>query len=107
MRKVGGVGVEVIHVATDSPPPDGQIEGDGALSGYGVAAGEMEIFLEVSGFGVDGSVEMTLIQVHIDAQRCDIRGGGLPSKFDGIEAVEAFKILDEGVRTETKRGKFI
>ena len=33
LDEVGNVGVEVIRVAADSPPLNGQREGDGALGG--------------------------------------------------------------------------
>ena len=32
LGEVNGVSVEVIRVAADTPPPDGQRKGDGALS---------------------------------------------------------------------------
>ena len=54
MGEVGGLGVEVIHVAADSPPPDGQREWD-----RGVAVGEMEVLLK---FAMDGGVEITMTQ---------------------------------------------
>ena len=38
---------------------------------------------------------MSMIQAHIDVQKCDFRGGGVLSEFDGIAAVKAFKELDE------------
>ena len=54
----------------------------------------MEVLLEISGYDVDGGVEMTVIQVHINVQKSDFSGGGggMPSKFDGIASVE-FKEL--------------
>ena len=39
-------------MAADSPLPDGQ-EGDGAFGRLEVAAGEMEVLLEVGGFDVE------------------------------------------------------
>ena len=53
---------------------------------------------------MDGGVEMTLTQVHIDVQKCDIGGGGVPSELDGI-AVEVFKELSDGVRTMRPKEK--
>ena len=49
---------------------DGQREGDRAFGGLRVAAGETELLLEVGGFDVDEGVEMTMIQVHINVQKC-------------------------------------
>ena len=41
------------------------------LGGSGVAAGEMEVLLEVDGrFDVDRGVEMAMIQAHINVQKC-------------------------------------
>jgi hypothetical protein len=55
---------------------------------------------------MDGDVEITMAQAHIDIQKHDFRGGGVPSKFDGITAVEMFK--GEGVRTmRAKEGNVI
>ena len=49
---------------------------------------------------MDRSVEMIVIQVHINAQKCDFGGGGdMPSEFDGIVTVEAFKEPGKGVGT--------
>jgi len=48
-------------VTEDVPSPDGQRVGNG-----GVAAGEIEVFLEVGGFDMDGGVEMTLTHAYID-----------------------------------------
>ena len=53
MGEISGVGVEV---TADVPPPDGQRVGNGAFGGIGVAAGEMEVLLEVGGFDIDRGV---------------------------------------------------
>ena len=50
LGEVGGVGVEVKRVASDSPPPDPNMKGMEHL----VAAGEMEVLLEVGEFDVNG-----------------------------------------------------
>ena len=42
-----------------------------------MSTGEMEVLLEVGAFDVDGVVEMTIIQAHMDVQKCDM-GGLLP-----------------------------
>ena len=64
-----------------------------------MAAGKMEILLEVGRLDMDGGVELTMIHMHIDVQKCDFGGGGVPGELDGIAAVEAFKELGEGVGT--------
>ena len=37
---------------------------------------------------MDRGVEMTLIQVYINVQKCDFREGGVPDELDEIAAVE-------------------
>ena len=70
-----------------------------------MAAGEMEVMLEVGGFDMDGGVELTMIHVYIDVQKSDLGGGGVPGEFDGIVAVDAFKELVEGVGTMRSKEK--
>ena len=57
----------------------------------------------VGEFDVDRIVEITMIQVHIDVQKCDLGGEDVPSELDRIVAVETFKQLDEGVGTVGQR----
>ena len=47
----------------------------------------MEVLLEVGGFDMDGGVEITKTQAHIDIQKQDFEGGGVPSEFDRIAVV--------------------
>ena len=70
----------------------------------GVAVGKMEILLEVGGFHIDRGMEMTIIKAHIDVQKCDLGGVGVPSEFDEVITTEAFKELDEGVGNHETRG---
>ena len=37
-----------------------------------MAAGEVEVLLKVAVFDMDGDLEMTMIQVHIDIQKHDL-----------------------------------
>ena len=60
LGEVRGVGKEVIRVTADTPPLDGQRVGNGAF-GRRVAAGKMEVLLEVGEFDMDGGVELTMI----------------------------------------------
>ena len=64
-----------------------------------MAAGKMEVLLEVGRFDMDGGMEQTMIHMYIDVQKCDFGGVGVPGELDGIAAVEAFKVLGEGDRT--------
>ena len=62
-----------------------------------MAAGKMEVLLEVGRFKMDEGVELTMIHTYINIQKCDFGGGGVPGKLDGIATVEEFKELGEGV----------
>ena len=64
-----------------------------------MAAGKMEVLLEVGRFDMDGGVELTMIHTYIDIQKCDFGRGGVPGELEGIAAVEAFKELGVGVGT--------
>ena len=52
--------------------------------------------MEVGGFDKDRGVEMTLTQVHVDVQKRDFGGRGVPNKLDGIAVVEALDHESEG-----------
>ena len=69
------------------------------FSEFGVATMVVEILLEVGRFDMDGSMELTVINVHIDVQESDLGGGGVPCAVDMIVIVESFKDGGEGVRT--------
>ena len=49
----------------------------------------VEILLEVGGFDMDRGTELTVINVHMNIQECDI--GGVPCEVDGRVTVEPFK----------------
>ena len=72
---------------------------DQAFSEYGVATEVLEILLEVGGFGMVRGAELTMVNADIEVQECDIGGGAVPSKMDGIGTVGPFKKGCEGVRT--------
>ena len=59
----------------------------------------MEVLLEVGRFDMDGGLELTMIHMYIDVQKCEFGGGGVPGELDGIAAFEAFKDLGERVGT--------
>ena len=48
---------------------------------------------------MDGGVEITMIQVHINDQKHYLGGGGVPSKLDRIPVIEVIKELGEVVGT--------
>ena len=60
-----------------------------------MAAGEME----VGGFNIERTVEMTMIQALIDVQKSDLGGGDMPNEFDRIVAIEGIKEVGERVGT--------
>ena len=55
--------------------------------------------MEVDRFDMHGGVELAMIHMYIDIQKCNFGGGGVPGEMVGIAAVEAFKDLGEGVGT--------
>ena len=59
----------------------------------------MQILLMVGEFDVDGSVELTLLNVNIDMQEGDMGLGGVQGEVDKIATVEPFKEGGEGVWT--------
>ena len=59
-------------------PPGGKGVGDSAFSRYGVATMVMEIQLMVGGFNMDGSAELTSVDINIDIQEGDMGLGGVP-----------------------------
>ena len=42
---------------------------------------------------------MSVIQVHINVQKCDLGGVSVPSELDRIMTIETFRQLGKGVRT--------
>ena len=59
--------------------------------------------MEVGGFNIERTVEMTMIQALIDVQKSDLGGGDMPNEFDRIVAIEVFKELGERVGTMRQR----
>ena len=57
--------------------------------------------LEVGGFDMDGGVELTLIQVYIDVQKCDFGGGGVPGELDWIAVLVDKYILHVFINKHT------
>ena len=48
-----------------------------------MAAGEMEVLLEVGRSDMDGGVELTMIHTYIDVQKCDCGRGDVPGEWTG------------------------
>ena len=84
-------------MGADAPLPGSKGIGDRTFGRYGVATVVMQILLMVTGFDVDGSAELTLLDVNIEIQEGDMRLGGVPGEVDRIATVEPFKEGGEGV----------
>ena len=80
-----------LGMGADAPPPGSKGLGDRAFGRYGVVTVVMQILLMVDGFDVDGSVELTLLDVNINIQEGDLGLGGVPGEVDRIATVESFK----------------
>ena len=68
---------------------------------------QLEVLLEVGGFDVDGSMEMTMIKEHTDVQKHNLGGGDISGEFEGIMAIDAFKEQGEGGGTLRPDGEDI
>ena len=86
-------------MGADAPPPGRKGIGDRAFGRYGVVTVVMQILLMVDGFDVDGSVELTLLDVNINIQEGDLGLGGVPGEVNRIATVEPFKEGGEGIWT--------
>ena len=56
----------------------------GVFGRSGVTAMVMEVLLGVGGFDVDRGAEMTMVNMDIDIQESDMRGGSVPGEVDRI-----------------------
>ena len=79
--------------------PSGKGIRDQMLGGYGVATVVVEILLEMGGFDMDCSAELTVTNAVFNVQECDMGGGGVSCELDRIAIVEPFKEGGEGVTT--------
>ena len=86
-------------MGADAPALGSKGIGDRAFGGYGMATVVMQILLMVDWFDVDGSAELTLLDVDIDIQEGDMGLGGVPGEVDRIATVEPFKEGGEGIWT--------
>ena len=83
----------------DISPPGGKGIGDRAFGGYGMATVVVQILLMVGWFDVDGSVQLTLLDVNIDIQEGYMGLGGGPGEVDRIATIELFEEGDAVVLT--------
>ena len=59
--EIGGEAGEVTGVVADAPTTDCLGKRHGTFSGWGMAAGKVEVLLVVDGFDVDGGAEVRLV----------------------------------------------
>ena len=75
--KIGGEDGEVTGVVADAPTTDDLEKRYGTFSGWGIAAGKVEVLLVVGGFDVDGGAEVRLVNKDVNIQEGDMgRGDG-------------------------------
>ena len=86
-------------MGADAPPPGSKGIGDRTFGGYGMATVVMQVLLMVGWFDVDGSAELTLLDVDIDIQEGDMGLGGVLGEVDRITTVEPFREGGEGIWT--------
>ena len=69
------------------------------FSGWGMAAGKVEVLLVVGGFDVDGCAEVRLVNKDVNIQEGDMGRGDGPGKLDRIATIEALKEEEKGIMT--------
>ena len=73
--EIGGEAEEVTGVVANPPTTDGLGKRYKTFSGWGMAAGKVEVLLVVGGFDVDGGVEARLVNKDQTCQqRCQYPG---------------------------------
>ena len=78
---------EVTGVVANTPTKDGLGNSFRTFSGWGMAAGKVEVLLVVGGFDVDGGAEARLVNKDVNIKEGDMgRGDGLyPDVFNQID----------------------
>jgi len=97
--EIGGEAGEVTGVVADAPTTDGLGKRYGTFSGWGMAAGKVEVLLVVGGFDVDGGAEVRLVNKDVNIQEGDMGRGDGPGKSDRIATIEALKEEEKGIMT--------
>ena len=73
--EIGGEAGEVTGVVADAPTTDGLGKRYGTFSGWGMAAGKVEVLLVVGEFDVDGGAEARLVNKNVNIQEGDMGRG--------------------------------
>ena len=84
-------------MVTDTATSTGKRVRYGAFGRSGVIAMVVELLLGVAGFNVDRGAEMTVVNTDTDIQKSDMGGGSVLGEVDGMQTVELFKEISEGV----------
>ena len=72
--EIGGEAGEVTGVVVDEPTTDGLEKRYGTYSGWGMAAGKVEVLLVVGGFDVDGYAEVRLVNKDVNIRKVTWEG---------------------------------
>ena len=70
--EIGGEAGEVTGAVADMSTTDGLGKRYGTFSGWGMAAGKVEVLLVVGGFEVDGDAEVRLVNKDVNIQKGDM-----------------------------------
>jgi hypothetical protein len=80
--QIGGEAGEVTGVVVNAPTTDGLGKRYGTFSGWGMAAGKVEVLLVVGEFDVDRGAESRLVNKDVNIQEGGMGRGDGPSKSD-------------------------
>ena len=86
-------------MVADAPTTDGLGKRYGTFSGWGMAAGKVEVLLVVGGFDVDGCAEVRLVNKDVNIQEGDMGRGDGPGKLDRVVTIEVLKEEEKGIMT--------
>jgi hypothetical protein len=97
--EIGSEAGEVTGVVADAPTMDGLGKRYGMFSGWGMAAGKVEVLLVVGEFDVDGGAEVRLVNKDVNIQEGDMGRGDGPGKSDRVATIDALKEEENGIMT--------
>ena len=105
--EIGDEAEEVTGVVANAPTMDGLGKRYGMFSGWGMAAGKVEVLLVVGEFDVDKGAEARLINKDDNIQEGDMGRGDGPSKSDRVVSTEALKEKEKGMMTMSPQQEVI
>ena len=89
--EIRGEAGEVTGVLANAPFMNGLGERNGAVSGWGMAAGKVEVLLVVSRFDVHRGAELGLVKKYVNIKGGDMGRGDGTGKSDRVATIEALK----------------